>query len=87
MQAAFHPSFGTNLPRSSRELTVIGPSYGVREARRRLNVMRRLSLIAAAMIAAIFLAGCAGGDGVDKHLGAFHKGCTPVPGGVSCTGG
>jgi len=49
--------------------------------------MRRLSLIAAAMIAAIFLAGCAGGDGVDKHLGAFHKGCTPVPGGVSCTGG
>ena len=49
--------------------------------------MRRLGLIAAALGLALFLAGCAGPDGVGKHLGAFHKGCTPVPGGVSCTGG
>jgi hypothetical protein len=49
--------------------------------------MRRLCLMAAALGAALFLAGCAAGDGVDKHIGAFHKGCTPVGGGVSCTGG
>ena len=49
--------------------------------------MGRLVLIAAVLAAAIVLAGCAGGDGVDKHIGAFHKGCTPVGGGVSCTGG
>jgi len=50
-------------------------------------MMRRISLLAAAMLAALLLAGCAGRDGVDLHEGAFHKGCTPVSGGVSCTGG
>jgi len=49
--------------------------------------MRRICLVAAALSAALFLAGCAGGDGVDKHIGAFHKGCTPTAGGLSCTGG
>lgn len=49
--------------------------------------MRRLALMVTALATAIFLAGCAGGDGVDKHIGAFHKGCTPVAGGLSCTGG
>ena len=49
--------------------------------------MRRYGLIAAALLMAVLLNGCSGGDGVDKHLGVFHKGCTPVPAGVSCTGG
>jgi hypothetical protein len=49
--------------------------------------MRSVRLITATVVLAIFLAGCAAGDGVDKHIGAFHKGCVPVAGGVACTGG
>jgi hypothetical protein len=49
-------------------------------------MIRRLSLIAVALGAALLLAGCAMENGADLHAGAFHKGCTPVGGGVSCTG-
>jgi len=49
--------------------------------------MRKMGLMMAALGVALFLAGCSGVDGVSLNTGAFHKGCTPVAGGVSCTGG
>jgi len=50
------------------------------------RVMRRLRWTVAAMLGAILLVGCGGVDnGVDVHLGAYHKGCIPVPTGISCT--
>lgn len=49
--------------------------------------MRRLRWVVAAMLGAILLAGCSGVDnGMEAHLGTYHKGCTPVSNGVSCTG-
>jgi predicted small secreted protein len=49
--------------------------------------MKKISLIAAAMVAAILLAACSGVQGVDDYQGALHKGCTPVSGGIFCPGG
>ena len=70
-------------PRTGRDRSVLWDEGGCEET----FVMRRISLTAAVILTAMLLAGCAGGDGVDKHLGAFHKGCVPSAGGVSCTGG
>jgi hypothetical protein len=51
------------------------------------RMMRSLRRTVAAMLGAILLAGCGGiDDGVDMHLGAYHKGCIPASNSVSCTG-